>query len=512
MAVSRRAAVLFVALSVVIVGVGVVSRWYVNGRIRRVNVAGLAARSSRGIENILLVGSTDRCGLKHQNIAFGLCSQGVTGINSDVVMILHLDTGGHFASILSIPRDTFVPNARSAGAYKIDAALYEGSSQLVRAIEENFGIPINHYVELNFDAFQGVVDSLGGIRMYFPEPAYDALSGLNVAAAGCRTLDGFNALAVVRARHVHYRPASVTSTDPSQWPQDPQSDLSRIRRDHEFLRVLASSVAKRDLANPLTDRKLLDALAPQLKVDSTFSLSEMVDLLLSFHSLDPNTAPEFTLPVTVDNSSSFLYKGTDYGNVALPVEPEDHQTIDGFLQFEFPGDTMTARPLPKPASINVTVQNGTGTPNQATTTAVALDQLGFHAVPTSDAATTGPISETVVYYSSPTSRPQAQAVARALSGVVVMAQGPTQAGASVTVVTGSDFAVNTPKPQTPVPATTTLPVANRSGRASKSIPTTTTTIPNPAITSRRLSTPTASTSTLAEFDPRSCTPSGGPGP
>ncbi len=44
-----------------------------------------------GTENILLVGSTDRCALKVQNAAYGLCSQGVNGVNSDVVMILHLD-------------------------------------------------------------------------------------------------------------------------------------------------------------------------------------------------------------------------------------------------------------------------------------------------------------------------------------------------------------------------------------------------------------------------------------
>jgi LCP family protein required for cell wall assembly len=508
----RRAVVTFVVLGLVVVGVGAFSHWYLNSQIRRVRVLGLQHAGSRSTENVLLVGSTDRCGLKHQDPGFGLCSQGVTGINSDVVMILHLDTTHHSASILSIPRDTFVPNARTTGAYKIDAALYEGSSQLVNAIQDAFGIPINHYVELNFDGFQGVVDALGGIRMYFPEPVYDDLSGLNVQTAGCRSLNGFAALAVARARHLQYRPANVTSTNPDRWPGDPESDLSRIRRDHEFLRVLAATVAKRGLGNPFTDRKLLTALAPQLKVDSTFTLAEMARLVLAFHTLDPNAVPQLTLPVSVDNSLSFLYKGNDYGNVALPSEPEDHQSISEFLRLPATADTMTGQRLVSPSTVTVAVANGTGVHNQATTTAAALTSLGFNVVATADTGPTGPISETVVYYAGPTVRAQAEQVVHALSGIVVMAQGPTQAGAAVTVVTGSDFTVNTTL-ASPAPSTTTQPPKTVTSNA----PNTTSAAPatvanNPAIVSHQLSAPTAATSQLAEFDPRSCTPTGGPGP
>src|ERR1019366_917603 len=111
-------------------------------------------------------------------------------------MILHLNANKHTVSILSIPRDLFVPNARTTGANKIDAALYEGPSQLVAAIQEDFGIPINHYVELNFDTFAQVVDVLGGINMYFPMEVFDAYSGLNITSTGCIHLNGYRALQV----------------------------------------------------------------------------------------------------------------------------------------------------------------------------------------------------------------------------------------------------------------------------------------------------------------------------
>ncbi|HEV3367672.1 MAG TPA: LCP family protein, partial [Acidimicrobiales bacterium] len=140
--------------------------WYLNHEIHRIDVRGLTdvptSGADAGTENILMVGSTDRCALSVQNAAYGLCSQGVNGVNSDVVMILHLDPAKHTVSILSIPRDLFVPNARTTGANKIDAGLYQGPSQLVASINENLGIPIQHYVVLNFDTFANVVNALGG--------------------------------------------------------------------------------------------------------------------------------------------------------------------------------------------------------------------------------------------------------------------------------------------------------------------------------------------------------------
>jgi LCP family protein required for cell wall assembly len=500
----RRAFVTFVVLSTVLVGIGLVSSWYLNRAIHHVNVSGLT-RGSRGIENILLVGSTDRCSLKHQNVAFGLCSQGVTGINSDVVMILHLDPAARAAAVLSIPRDTFVPNARSTGGYKIDAALYEGPSQLVRAIEEDFAIPINHYVELNFDGFQAVVDAIGGIKMYFPEPVHDDLSGLDVRTPGCQALNGFTALEVARARHLRYRPPSVHTNDPESWPQDPQSDLSRIRRNHEFLRVVAARLAQRDLANPLTDHTLLNAIAPQMTVDSGFTVADMVNLLLAFHHLDPNQVPQLTLPVTVDTNTSFIYKGTDYGNVALPVEPDDQRVIDQFLSYAYPGDTMHAKPLPRPADVAVAVQNGSGRTDQAAMTVAALSRIGFRATAAADATPSGTVSETVVAYNDLANRAAAEAVARALDGIVILAHEPTTTGAPVTVITGTDFAIHTPT-RPAVSATTTTRATSGASDT-----TTTTTSPAQALTSKDLTSPSAASDQLAEFDPRSCDAPGGPG-
>ena len=167
-------------------------------------------------------------------------------------MILHLDPTTHTVSRSSrSPGTSSSPTPAPTGPTRSTPPSTEGPSQLVAAIEEDFGIPIQHYVELNFDSFANVVNALGGIKMYFPEPVFDAYSGLNIPTPGCHHLDGVQALQVVRARHLQYKaPGQSPPTTPAYWPQEAQSDLARIRRDHEFLRVLATAVRQRGLCQP----------------------------------------------------------------------------------------------------------------------------------------------------------------------------------------------------------------------------------------------------------------------
>jgi LCP family protein required for cell wall assembly len=468
---------------------------YRNHQIQHVVVNGLKAVPPSGVENIVLVGSTSRCALKQQSSAFGLCSQGVTGVNSDVVMILHLNPKKGTASILSIPRDLFVPNARTTGPNKIDAALVQGPERLVAAIQEDFGIPIQHYVELNFDSFQGIVNSLGGIKMYFPMPLYDAESSLNIPTAGCHLLNGFQALAVVRARHLQYKPPGVKTSNPRDWPQDPESDLSRIRRDHEFLRVLATAVSARGLSNPVTDNDLLGSLAPQLQVDTSFSLGDMLGTVLAFHGVNPNAAPEQTLPVMVD-ADNYVAGGYDYGSVELTSQPQDLQVVDNFLGVSADRDTMTGRPLPAAPTITVSVLNGTGITGQAAATASSLSSLGLDVVSTGDAPPVGAVSETTVTYSAG-HEAAAERLAHDLSGSVAMGLGATTGGADVTVVTGTDFSVLTPS--------TSAATSGTSGAATP--PAASTASTDSAI----LAPPTPPSQKLAPFDPRSCTAAGGEG-
>jgi LCP family protein required for cell wall assembly len=507
----RRGILIGLAAVLVLVVAGAGFVYYETHDLNRVDVKGLhssfTSGAEVGTENILMVGSTDRCALAVQNPAYGLCSQGVNGVNSDVMMILHADPSHHRLALLSVPRDLFVPNARKEGANKVDAGLVEGISQVVASIQEDLGIPIQHAVSLNFDQFANIVDALGGINMSFPQSVYDAYSELNVQAAPCVHLNGTQALQVVRARHLQYQDGS-SSPYVENWPQEAQSDLARIRRDHEFLRVLATAVAKKGLGNPVTDLSLVNSVKSDMRFDQLWPVQDMVSLVLDFHAVSINNVPQLTLPVSLvidpdGAAGDLIYKGGAYGQVEFPSETQDLAAIDQALGVSASTDTMTGQPLPKPSQVTVSVQNGTGAYNQASDTGSALQALGFKVTSLGDTSPTGDVSETVVYYGSksPSAEAAAEAVAHSLSGSVVMAYNPSQViqGAEVTVVTGTQFAVNPPAPATPAPT----PAAGASTTTTTTAPpTTTTTSPY----SSAIQTPSKANSTLAPWDPRACAP------
>jgi LCP family protein required for cell wall assembly len=222
---SKKKLALIAIVSIFILGIagGAWDAYQLYHKVHHIQVGNLTA-SVGGAENILIAGSTNRCNLKVQNSQWGFCSDGVTGVNSDVIFIVHVVPKTDTISVLSIPRDTFVPNARSGNqAFKIDAALYEGPTQLVQAVEEDFGIPIQHYVEVGFDGFVNIVNAIGGIKMDFPEAVYDSESYLNVKAPGCYLLNGVQGLQVIRARHLQYKAPGITTSDVNDWPQETES-------------------------------------------------------------------------------------------------------------------------------------------------------------------------------------------------------------------------------------------------------------------------------------------------
>jgi LCP family protein required for cell wall assembly len=431
------------------------------------------------------------------------------------MMILHADPTHHRLALLSIPRDLFVPNARSGGPNKIDAGLVQGISQVVASIEEDFGIPIQHAVSLNFDQFANIVDALGGVNMSFPMSVFDwgptggganshqpVSSGLNQKAAACVHLNGTQALQVVRARHLRYETTQSNPGDPYSWQPETESDLARIRRDHEFLRVLASAVATQGLGNPITDLGLINSVKTDTTFDQTWSVSDMVHLLLVFHSVDINSVPQLTLPVQVVSDpdgvgGSLQYDGYRYGDVEFPAAAQDLPAIEQLLAIGVTTDSMTGRPLPSPSSVALSVLNGTGASNQASTTAASLSTLGYHVVGIGDSAPVGDVEETYVYYGSRARAAEAAAesVARSMSGSVIMGYDSTKVtnGAQITVVTGSQFSVAAPAPagDEPTTAVTSTTTSSTLGTSSSN-------------TIGAIQAPSPAASKLAAWDPRAC--------
>jgi LCP family protein required for cell wall assembly len=376
---------------------------------------------------ILLVGNNTRSGLAPSEGQYFGTSADAGGAHSDVTMLLHLDPVKG-ATILSIPRDLFVPlppHSAVGSVGKIDAALNDGPEQLVETITNDLGIPINHYVSINFDGFQHVIDALGGINMNFPLPLRDSYSGLNIVTTGCQHLNGAEALAVVRARHLEWKAFG-------RWFPDPLSDLSRIRRDHEFLTVLAKTIKAKGLANPLRANAVIGNLVNQVTIDNGLSVSFMLTLLRAYGGLNPDTTPELTLPVTLVPGLHYYYGGGDYGSVVFPSEPADAQTIAAFLD-ETPVTTQ-------PPAVEVVDRSGIGAGARVADT---LAGDGFTITGRSASYAPAQPSETIVRY-RPGDLPAAQRVLGALAGAAILYADTTVPASTTVIDVGSVVTVSGP--------------------------------------------------------------------
>jgi LCP family protein required for cell wall assembly len=298
------------------------------GQIKRISIPAINAhaRPPGGPMTILVVGSDSRAGLSAQDArSFGTASQ-VTGQRSDTIMLVRVDPTSTSATLLSIPRDLWVPIPGHTYRQRINTTFDTGPNLLVQAIQQDLGIPIDHFVEVDFDSFRQIVNAVGGIKQYFPTPVRDAYSNLVIPAAGCYNLSGDQALAFVRSRHYEYYSGGT-------WHFEAESDLARIRRQQAFVRKMVAKAHAAGLTDPLKLNGIVSGIATNLTVDKGLSEATMLNLALRFRSLSPAAMPSSTLPTTPTAIS-----GND---VLLLKQPDASQAIAQFLRS--PGGEQVAQ-------------------------------------------------------------------------------------------------------------------------------------------------------------------------
>ena len=359
-----------VALSVVLVGVLlVVGGSYVFlqrsiDSINKLHVNDEVAVQSGAPFTVLVIGSDSRVG---ENAAeFGSAAE-VAGQRSDVVQLWRVTPSTKQVQVLSIPRDTVVSmlgnDVSEYGTYnRINTSFGSGASQLVRTITANFGIQINHVVEIDFAGFQDAVNAVGGVYLDFNYPAKDAYSGLDITAPGCQLLDGSQALGVARSRHYYYY-------EDGEWQYDGTSDFGRIQRQDAFLRSLIAAVKSRE-TNPIALARFAGSLHEGLEIDDGFSAGELIGLAETYHSFNGNDLVSQTLPT--EDSSAF----PDLGDVLVADQPAAQQMLVNIF-----GSSLIAPTNPPPDANGYAVAPPTVSP----TTAAA-------GAPTTTPATTPPPS------------------------------------------------------------------------------------------------------------------------
>lgn len=209
---------------------------------------------------------------------------------ADTMMVIRIDPETETVRLLSMPRDLWVtlPNGEKG---RLNGAYAHGPQDLIDTIRNELDIPIHHYIEVDFRSFQDVVNAIDGVPIWFDQPMRDRSSGLVVPEAGCITLDGEQALAFARARHLQYQ-------EDGRWRFDGSGDLGRISRQQLFIRRVLDRATDKGFSNPLTMKKLIEVGVDNVTLDSGLSVGTLFGIGERFADFGSDELQTYTVPST----------------------------------------------------------------------------------------------------------------------------------------------------------------------------------------------------------------------
>lgn len=341
---------------VALLGLGVWGWVWLKGKERRMKAPAVAAvldAKKGGQPETTLIMGVDRGSVPGEDVT-----------RADIIMLVTVSPDGRRSALISIPRDTRVTIPGRRGYQKINAArAFGGPELMIEAVREFTGLPVNHFVEIDFTGFKEIVNALGGVKMDIERAIHDRYAG-DVPAGQGVVLNGDQALALVRARH------DVKAV--------PEGDLDRVKNQRKFFQAMLSTVSRQ--RNPFKAMKVVDAVSGNVKTDLSFWKMFSLGRKLKGANLEMLTAPGTPRVV---------------GGVWYYIA--DREALEQMLT-EFRSGTG-GRPKEgagERASIKVAVLNGSGTQGLARSVGDRLAGLGYARVAVGNAAEK--YQRTTVYY------------------------------------------------------------------------------------------------------------------
>jgi LCP family protein required for cell wall assembly len=310
----RRIGVVLLVLVVLLVGLGV----WVDSQLTRVDALpdyqGRPAATPGA--DWLIVGSDSRQGLdatRRRQLGTGQAA----GRRADTMMLLHIPRGTGKPTLVSLPRDSYVP-IPGRGRNKLNAAYAFGGPQLLaRTVEQVTGIRLDRYMEVGFDGFASVVDAVGGVQICPKTAMRDPMAGLNVKA-GCQLAGSRAALAYVRARH------------------SGRGDLDRVQRQQEFLGSLVDKATSPwVLLNPFKSIPLLRSGTQAVAVDQAAHFWNLIRFPFAMRGIASGNGAATTVPVAGGASISGVGSVVQWDRekaLALFEALKHDQPVDGLVQ------------------------------------------------------------------------------------------------------------------------------------------------------------------------------------
>ena len=266
------------------------------------------------------------------------------GALTDSIMVVSLDTRNNTAFMLSVPRDLLV-HVPGSGYQKINYAnsvtsfnksgyFKGGMGQLQYIIERDFGIPIDYYALINYNAFEDAVNAVGGITIDIKSPDPRGLYDPNVDKAhggpvklpnGPVHLNGIHALALALARG-----------DSPYAYGFPLSDINREQHQRQMLVALENKALSAGvISNPLTLTHLFDAIGTNVKTD--LSLADALRAAQLLKNINVSNIKSYGLNYSGKNALLTTYYSPSTGDSLIPKAG-----IGNYSQIQQFYDSLTA--------------------------------------------------------------------------------------------------------------------------------------------------------------------------
>lgn len=302
-------------------------------------------------------------------------------VGPDLIMVARVDTVNKAVCFVSVPGNIQVELSDKQLHLLSEAQVLGGDAELIEKVNALLDIQLSHIVKVDDEGFVQIVDGLGGIVVNVPQEVDDPDAGSTYIQAGDQKLDGQGALTLCRADN-YVEPVSV-----------------RSRAQVNTLVALLSTMATH---TNLDFARTLDQVAPHIKTDYTAD-----DVTALFQTFEARPTIYAT---TVPGSTSVEADGTFYS--------VSHQSLESVMAAVKDGrnpNEKGVRSAVDPASVTVTVRNGSGVTGSAAVVGDVLTAAGYQVLETGN-ADAYVYEETLAVYESEEYEPAAQAIIDQLGG------------------------------------------------------------------------------------------------
>lgn len=335
-------------------------------------------------QNILIVGNDDRSTATDAELRQLGTGRDGGSLNTDTMMIVHVPANGAKATLISLPRDSYVaipgngqnklnsayPDGYNSASGSADQKRAAGAKLLMATIQGLTGLTVDHFVQVDLLGFYRISSAIGGVKVNMCAAVKEPDSGINLHK-GINIVKGKQALAFVRQRY--------------NFP-DGNGDLDRVQRQRYFLTAaFRKLVSAGVILNPIKLQHLLTAVQSSIYLDDRLNPTS---LAAQMENLSADNIIGKTIPTDGFGTS-------DNGASIVKVSPAEVKTFVNKLIGTGDSKLSTAKAV-APSSVTVVVMNAGSFDGAAQQNATLLQQQGFVI---GKAATAGSaITSTVIEY------------------------------------------------------------------------------------------------------------------